>query len=861
MDVLREILDWSIDRPDWQRDALRRLVQKGELVEADMDALTEICKSAEGLTSEQAVVQLSSEHLPSGGENAGRVNVDSIYHKRGVNALAEDQTLKFGNGLTIVYGDNAAGKSGYVRIFKSACRARGTEDILGNVLSGTAPQSPIVSIKYTVGGAGPQEWAGGDKDEALARVSVFDRHSEAVYTTQKTDVAFRPFGLDLFDKLAQACASVRERLEREQRSLSVTAIPVIDLPENTRAARFVARISSLTSPDELKELVSLTNDESNRLALIEKQLLDLQSQDPVKVEQELMSRSRRLRSFSQRLRKIDATLSLQAIKSVFEAQNQLLMKREEARKLRETAFQSDLLPGTGSVEWISLWEAGRHFSKQSAYPGKPFPFTEDGAQCVLCQQHFDEVTVGRLSRFEEFATSVAERQARQANDVYEGLYSDFENLIVIDDGIQETIGDLLIEDKNLAAAVDYTLSVAEGRRKSVLEALSRGAIFGDLTELPSSTNRVIILADQLAVRAEGLRKGTSDSERDVLVAELEELQARKSLQDYEAALLSEIERKRKIAAYSQCLSQTDTRGITTKSTAVTKEVVTQQLKTAFKEELDTLNFRHVEVELKEAGGQIGNLYHKLILTRAPGVEMPKVVSEGESRCLSIAAFFAELSTADDPSAILFDDPVSSFDYRWRESVARRLVSEARKRQVIVFTHDVVFLLQLRDFAMQEGVEKLDQHVRQLQIGAGVCEDELPWVALPVKKRIRFLNKSWQDADKLYRDGHLVPYEKEAAHIYGLLREAWERGLEEVLLGGLVERFRAGIQTRQIRDVSDITSEDCRAVEGAMTKTSKWLPGHDQAPAARQNVPEPWELKQDIEDLANWIDTIQKRRRN
>lgn len=56
MDVLREIFDWSIDRHDWQRHALRRLVQNDELVEADMDALTEICKSAEGLTSEQAVV-------------------------------------------------------------------------------------------------------------------------------------------------------------------------------------------------------------------------------------------------------------------------------------------------------------------------------------------------------------------------------------------------------------------------------------------------------------------------------------------------------------------------------------------------------------------------------------------------------------------------------------------------------------------------------------------------------------------------------------------------------------------------------------------------------------------------------------
>jgi transposase-like protein len=59
------------------------------------------------------------------------------------------------------------------------------------------------------------------------------------------------------------------------------------------------------------------------------------------------------------------------------------------------------------------------------------------------------------------------------------------------------------------------------------------------------------------------------------------------------------------------------------------------------------------------GGAEGVLYHKLVLARASGVELPRVVSEGEQRCLAIAAFFAELSTADDPSAIVFDDPVSS----------------------------------------------------------------------------------------------------------------------------------------------------------------------------------------------------------
>ena len=105
------------------------------------------------------------------------------------------------------------------------------KDILGNLLSGEASLSPKVSIEYTVGNGPIQEWTGGKDNESLSRASVFDRHSEAIYTTKKTDVAFRPFGLVLFDKLSMACDLVKKQLEFERSSLGNNAIPILDLPK------------------------------------------------------------------------------------------------------------------------------------------------------------------------------------------------------------------------------------------------------------------------------------------------------------------------------------------------------------------------------------------------------------------------------------------------------------------------------------------------------------------------------------------------------------------------------------------------------------------------------------------------------
>ena len=118
---------------------------------------------------------------------------------------------------------------------------------------------------------------------------------------------------------------------------------------------------------------------------------------------------------------------------------------------------------------------------------------------------------------------------------------------------------------------------------------------------------------------------------------------------------------------------------------------------------------------------------------------------------------------------------------------------------------------------------------------------------------------WQAADKLFRDGHQAAYEKEAKYLYGLLREAWERAFEEVLLSGVVERFRPGVQTQHIAAIADITTGDCQTLHAAMTKCSKWLPGHDQAAAARAPVPESEELKADIEALERWVAAIRSRR--
>jgi len=221
MNIYQEILAWSSKRPAWQRDALRRIVVDGGLGPSDVQDLCHLCKLPYGLVTETlSVVPVTAGDLPTSGSSTGTgVSLTRIYGAANVNALLPGQEICFEeHGLTVVYGDNGAGKSGYARIVKQLCRSRGSSgDIVSNIYA-TGPVGPAsASLDYLSDGIRATAlWA---KDAVrpaqLARISVFDSFSASVYVAKDTDVPYLPAGLDLLEKLAQACVGVQALLNDE----------------------------------------------------------------------------------------------------------------------------------------------------------------------------------------------------------------------------------------------------------------------------------------------------------------------------------------------------------------------------------------------------------------------------------------------------------------------------------------------------------------------------------------------------------------------------------------------------------------------------------------------------------------------
>ncbi len=858
-DPLADILAWSLTQPEWQRDALRRLFAAGSVTAEDIDDLLDLCKAKHGLGEPRTPDLLTKNHLAVKEGDTAPVSLVKLTHHHGVNALAPEQAVTLGPQLTIVYGQNAAGKSGYARVLKRACRSRFSEDILGNVMATAAPLKAHATIEFRVGATDHQaDWSpDATPAAALAAVSVFDAQCAPVYIRDKTDVAFRPFSLDVLDRLSGACGELRKRLEAERSELNRTPVALPTVGPGTRVAAVLGGLTSLTKPEDIQTLATFSEDDEHRLKALRAQRRDLEAGDPTKRAQELELKASRVDRLAKHLAKVVSLFGIGTLGQITESRAQLTAARATLAHLRETVLTADLLPGTGQDSWRKMWDAAAGYSPH-AYPGVEFPVLSDGAQCLLCQQPLDTDATTRLRHFQELVSSTAQLGVRAAEQAYEKHVSAVREITIEGTDVTLALAEVDVDDAGLSAAARRLLAAAAEVKEAILAAAPTEAPLPEYGVQSGPEEKLQAAAKQLRDRAAQLRKATPAMDpKDV--AALAELEARATLKERLDNVLQEIERKKRIAAYGQCIDDTNTATITRKSTELTTALVTKRLQDQFQRELTRLEFTHLSVEIRSAGGARGALYHQLIFTNAPGVVVAKVLSEGESRALSLAAFLTELSTAATPSAIIFDDPVSSLDHIWRERIARRLVEEAKVRQVIVFTHDLVFLRLMMKECENSTVPVQHQYVRRDGSGTGMCSPELPWVAMPLRDRIARLRVLWQAAEKVSWTTGGEAYEKEAREIYGMLREAWEQAVEEVLLNDVIERYRHSIETRKLRQLHDITPEDCAAVEAGMTECSRWIRGHDHPAANGAPFPKPADLKQRIDDLDSWSQGVRKRR--
>ena len=275
--AVEDILVWAAEKlTQWQQDALRRLACSSALSAADYDELLALVKEKVGFTAAKKPPNfspLTKAHFAIAPRDAA-IQLKTIRHIRNVNRLVPSAELNFSpTGVTVIYGKNGSGKSGFVRILRTSCRTRIDDPARLRVLAdvygkGGGPQEAEIVIDKA-GAETVIPWkAGGKASDALMQVAVFDSGAAQLYVDGGNQIEFLPFGLALPHKLNEVCLTLKEKLEAERQSVTQQlTLATVDLsvPRATKAQIFYSSLSRRTSDDHINEATKFSNLEQARL--------------------------------------------------------------------------------------------------------------------------------------------------------------------------------------------------------------------------------------------------------------------------------------------------------------------------------------------------------------------------------------------------------------------------------------------------------------------------------------------------------------------------------------------------------------------------------------------------------------------
>jgi len=187
---------WSERLPDWQRDVLRRVLT-ANLTESDIVDLSTMAKAAHGLSVPRTPSPdpATRSHVRSSGASTLPVAILAVRDITYVNALAPGPVTFAPEGLTVIYGDNASGKSGISRILKKAGRARNPGGLIRPSVFEPDPGQPAsAAVEFRVGTVDHSfPWVdGAATDDELTRINVFDASCAAVQVEKSNHLAYTP---------------------------------------------------------------------------------------------------------------------------------------------------------------------------------------------------------------------------------------------------------------------------------------------------------------------------------------------------------------------------------------------------------------------------------------------------------------------------------------------------------------------------------------------------------------------------------------------------------------------------------------------------------------------------------------------
>ena len=274
-----EVKKFADELSYWAKFLAKKILSDNDISDNDIDTSYSYLLEQLKLKEEAEKPEIAIDYNVA---NIGNYKTDLLLTKleniEGVNALTENQTIEFSPNLTIIYGANGSGKSGYVRLLKNAFYSKAPEEILQNVHidSGHKP----INAKFTFKSNNTEtslEFT--DKDNAeFEQFAVFDGNSVLKHLENRNEFEFRPAGLSFFADYTNAIIRVEQKLNAEIQTKQTgnTAEDLSALFDgNSEIKTLVQNLKAETKIDDIKKYTPFSDEDKTQKEAIQKQYDEL----------------------------------------------------------------------------------------------------------------------------------------------------------------------------------------------------------------------------------------------------------------------------------------------------------------------------------------------------------------------------------------------------------------------------------------------------------------------------------------------------------------------------------------------------------------------------------------------------------
>lgn len=804
--------EWANASDEWVRYIVRHvLVGAGPLSSDEAAGAYSLFRQEKAFDGRELPTEEPLATLDAEDETIEPLTLTSMSQVVGVNALVEGGVIEPHAGLTILFGENGTGKTGYSRIFKALAASRTADVILGNI-EATAPKAQSALIEYTLGSeAKTYTWTGTQGVAPFTRMSIFDSPSVSFHIDDDLEYVYVPAALALFNHVIAGIKSVQAAIDGSVKELRSGPTGLLSrFPRTATVYPLIETLGASTDLEHLKSLTDTSADVDTRIAGLRRTVAALEA-DTISAEIKLQQRVERILKQASDAAMTVAGFNVDDYNSERDVLHGL---QEDYRSFRTALFEAADLPADPDDTWSAFITAGEayqsHLIELDAH---------DVSRCLYCRQPLNESARALISKYSEYladkiTADITASEARidahsepiislRVSDAtaFAAEYADTEDKPQYRFELDRTLATVatLIDRLRAQSAVESTLT-----EHATVDALALAA------SLTTTANYLDDLKGQAATRLETLATKKK---------ELVEMEAGAELAK-SWALIEAYVRDAKQADRLTLLAKPMPgllRAVTGLAKTASDQMINESFDTLFSEECVALRAPTLDIEFV---GRQGRAQRRKVLT---GKHKPStVLSEGEQKVLAMADFLAEARLAGITAPVIFDDPVSSLDHRRINEVAQRVTLLAETTQVIVFTHDIFFASTL--LALMETSKRCAYfHITDEEGKGKITRATGPrWDSLNnIKKNI---NETIQAAGS--QDG-----DARAALVrtgYDWVRAWCEVFTETELLQGVTQRYQPNVRMTNLPKIkSEALPTAIETVNRIFEDACRYIDGHSQ----------------------------------